>query len=637
MTSAHAPVPMTALLAHRAWVRRLARSLVRDDASADDLEQRTWVAAMRSPPASEDAARPWLARVVRRLALDSFRAQGRRDRHERSGARGEAVRSAADVVAEAETQKRVVAAVCALAEPYRTTVLLRFFEDLPPREVARRLGVPVETVRTRQKRAAEMLRRELGGTDGSEWLAALTPLLAAPREAASTLGTTGGVVMKASTKTGLVVLAVAAVGAFLWLIVETTRDGDAGGAAETANSPSAAATEEREGERRATNAAATQRKRSDAADDDDPAPATSAASSPTSPAGPTSTRDALAEFERNAVVVTSAPRPSGRAAPLPTPWSADDLLELLSKKAEPALPLSELADDAAAFARCFVSKSVGATVDPLTADPATPLEDGTRLLFPPGCHRWDAAGLAGEAGRRFPQDLVIEGAGMDETLVVLDRPLVAEGKVGVITFRDLTVHSNDSCVLYSGVNVVRLDRVRVIGFDGGVLDATIRGRGAGQVINGRAAAVLAQDCRFESGFGNKPGEMWWFLGTSPGTSAQSGWLTIARFERCRFAGPLAKPPTSGWKLSIYLPGPPAAVVYSHCDLVDATPVDREFIEHAETTPPAWSPLYVRFEDCRVTNAPDSSWVPAADAPPRKRRDVSELNPAWRMPEVPAPK
>src|SRR5947207_1545684 len=98
MSSAQAPVPIATLLVHREWVRRLARSLVHDEASADDVEQRTWLAALRSPPREAGSARAWLARVVKSQAMNSFRAQSRRDAHEKTGARGEPVRSAADVV-----------------------------------------------------------------------------------------------------------------------------------------------------------------------------------------------------------------------------------------------------------------------------------------------------------------------------------------------------------------------------------------------------------------------------------------------------------------------------------------------------------------------------------------------------------
>jgi hypothetical protein len=50
----------------------------------------------------------------------------------------------------------VVGTVLALEEPYRAVVLLRF--DLKPGAIARRLGVPVETVRTPQARTQAAFR-----------------------------------------------------------------------------------------------------------------------------------------------------------------------------------------------------------------------------------------------------------------------------------------------------------------------------------------------------------------------------------------------------------------------------------------------------------------------------------------------
>ena len=61
-----------------------------------------------------------------------------------------------EIVARLETQRRVVDAVMALDEPYRTVVVYRYFDDLPPKEIAARLGVPVGTVKTRLKRALKM-------------------------------------------------------------------------------------------------------------------------------------------------------------------------------------------------------------------------------------------------------------------------------------------------------------------------------------------------------------------------------------------------------------------------------------------------------------------------------------------------
>jgi hypothetical protein len=72
--------------------------------------------------------------------------------------------------------------VLALEEPYRETVLLRYFENLPPRAIARRLAVPVETVRTRLKRALETLRARLDRDYGARgaWSLALVPFARAP-------------------------------------------------------------------------------------------------------------------------------------------------------------------------------------------------------------------------------------------------------------------------------------------------------------------------------------------------------------------------------------------------------------------------------------------------------------------------
>lgn len=196
---------METLLTHRDWVRRLARSLVHDDASAEDVEQRTWLTALRFPPRRSETARAWLAAIVRSQASNARRDERRRGAREFAAARPEATRSAADVVAEAESHKRLVLAVMSLGEPYRTTVLLRWFEDLPPRGVAARMAVPVETVRTRLRRAHEELRSELGGGPGIAFV--LAPLVALrPEWTATAAGAAGGTIV--GTKTAVTVAAV---------------------------------------------------------------------------------------------------------------------------------------------------------------------------------------------------------------------------------------------------------------------------------------------------------------------------------------------------------------------------------------------------------------------------------------------
>src|SRR5262249_56992245 len=87
-----------------------------------------------------------------------------------------------------------------LDEPFRTAVLLRFFEGLPPADVAVRTGVPLETARSRLRRALELLRSALDADahgDRRAWLVALAPLAKAPIAAAAatttTLGTPGAI------------------------------------------------------------------------------------------------------------------------------------------------------------------------------------------------------------------------------------------------------------------------------------------------------------------------------------------------------------------------------------------------------------------------------------------------------------
>jgi protocatechuate 3,4-dioxygenase beta subunit len=80
------------------------------------------------------------------------------------------------LVARAEAQRAVVDAVLSLDEPYRSTVLLRYFEELTSVEIARRLAIPEGTVRRRLKEAIDRLRSSLG-TDRAERTRMLAPLL----------------------------------------------------------------------------------------------------------------------------------------------------------------------------------------------------------------------------------------------------------------------------------------------------------------------------------------------------------------------------------------------------------------------------------------------------------------------------
>jgi RNA polymerase sigma factor (sigma-70 family) len=121
------------LLAQVGWVRQLARSLISDPDLADDVAQEAWLAALKSAPDRDRPLEPWLATVVRNFALRARRSASRRAAREEVAATPEALPSASELYERASMHKELVQAVLALEEPYKTTLLLRFLEELPPR------------------------------------------------------------------------------------------------------------------------------------------------------------------------------------------------------------------------------------------------------------------------------------------------------------------------------------------------------------------------------------------------------------------------------------------------------------------------------------------------------------------------
>lgn len=196
------------LWAHRPFVRRLARALVRDAATADDVEQEVWRKATTRRPRDSSAVRSWLSSLVRNTVRDLARSEGARRRRQETVARPEAGGTRADVVAEGEALRRLVDAVMALPEPYRQTVLLRYWRGLKPAAIARETGVPVETVRTRIARARVRLRDRLTRDHGGDRDAALAAvaLLAGGRGALVPAALGGLLVTKKLAVAGAAVL-----------------------------------------------------------------------------------------------------------------------------------------------------------------------------------------------------------------------------------------------------------------------------------------------------------------------------------------------------------------------------------------------------------------------------------------------
>jgi DNA-directed RNA polymerase specialized sigma24 family protein len=138
-----------ALLEHDDFLRALARGLVLDEARADDVVQQAWVAAIERGPDRPASLRAWLATAVRHIA-SKVRRQGARGHDSRR--RAQATPSVRDrrARAGASPRRRYGARSTHRTDDAPAALLQRL-----PRAIAKRIGVPVETVRTRIKRSLE--------------------------------------------------------------------------------------------------------------------------------------------------------------------------------------------------------------------------------------------------------------------------------------------------------------------------------------------------------------------------------------------------------------------------------------------------------------------------------------------------
>jgi RNA polymerase sigma-70 factor (ECF subfamily) len=204
------------LLGHGEFLRELALCLARDRAQAEDLVQDTYVAALRSPPGDLGRPlRPWLGQILRNVFRSTLRRASRRRTRERQAVALEGSRLRADdTLAQMQLQREIVGLLTALDEPYRTTLVLRFYEGKDAPEIGRAMGTAAATVRWRLSEGLERIRTGLDARhrgERSRWRALLpgapgvgarrgTP---APIRPVTPLKLTGGLVAGALALSGV--------------------------------------------------------------------------------------------------------------------------------------------------------------------------------------------------------------------------------------------------------------------------------------------------------------------------------------------------------------------------------------------------------------------------------------------------
>jgi RNA polymerase sigma-70 factor (ECF subfamily) len=147
---------------HQVAAFRAAWLIVRDAAAAEDVAQEAFIRAYRGIARFREGEpfRPWLLRIVTNLALNEVRARGRRGgligRFGASAGPGFEPPSAR--AEESEETATLAAAINELPLDDRVVLYLRYFLELPEREIATAIGKPAGTVKSRLHRAGQRLR-----------------------------------------------------------------------------------------------------------------------------------------------------------------------------------------------------------------------------------------------------------------------------------------------------------------------------------------------------------------------------------------------------------------------------------------------------------------------------------------------
>ena len=163
----------TLVVRNTTWLRAFLRGLTSSDAEAEDAFQESWVRVIRGCRSFRGGSvRAYLARVARTVVIDRFRRNGRLtcslDAVDENGASlAETLvdgRPSPDAALELRgTAEEVRRAVRALPEGPRTVLLMRIEGEIPFKEIAEELNIPLGTALTWMHVATVRLRKLMGG------------------------------------------------------------------------------------------------------------------------------------------------------------------------------------------------------------------------------------------------------------------------------------------------------------------------------------------------------------------------------------------------------------------------------------------------------------------------------------------
>jgi RNA polymerase sigma-70 factor (ECF subfamily) len=152
---------------------RVARSIVLDDAEAEDVVQTAYLAAFRGVArfAGRSSLATWLTRIVINEALARRRERLRygtfASAHDLADELSDRASNPEDSASLQELTRLTESAIDGLPANYRLVLILRQVEGLSGEETAASLGVTEEVVRVRLHRARAMLRDQLLGFDSN--------------------------------------------------------------------------------------------------------------------------------------------------------------------------------------------------------------------------------------------------------------------------------------------------------------------------------------------------------------------------------------------------------------------------------------------------------------------------------------